>query len=65
MTEVQSIVCKKFLSFFFSWYSYIIEVELAYSVSDAQLYIYTYIIFQIIFHYRLLQDIDYGSLCYT
>ena len=24
-----------------------------------QLCIYTYIIFQIIFHYRLLQDIDY------
>ena len=30
-----------------------------------QLYIHTYIIFQIIFHYRLLQDIDYSSLCYT
>ena len=31
-----------------------------------QLYIYTYIIFEIIFHHRLLlQDIDYSSLCYT
>ena len=30
-----------------------------------QLYIYTYIIFKITFHYRLLQDIDYSSLCYT
>ena len=30
-----------------------------------QLYIYTYIITEIIFLYRLLQDIDYGSLCYT
>ena len=29
-----------------------------------QLYMYTYIIFHVIFHYRLLQDIDYGSLCY-
>ena len=29
-----------------------------------QLYIYTYIIFEIIFHYRLLQNIDYSSLCY-
>ena len=29
-----------------------------------QLYIYTYIIFEIIFHYRLLQDIDYSSLYY-
>ena len=30
-----------------------------------QLYIYIYIIFQILFHYRLLQDIKYSSLCYT
>ena len=30
-----------------------------------QLYKYTYIIFQIIFHYRLLQDIDYSSLHYS
>ena len=29
-----------------------------------QLYIYPYIIFEIIFHYRLLQDKDYSSLCY-
>ena len=28
-----------------------------------QLYIYMHIIFEIIFHYRLLQDIDYSSLC--
>jgi len=27
-----------------------------------QLYIYTYIIFDIIWHYRLLQDNDYSSL---
>ena len=30
-----------------------------------QLYVYTYIIFKINFHYRLLQDIDYTSVCYT
>ena len=30
-----------------------------------QLYKYIYVIFEIIFHHRLLQDIDYGSLCYT
>ena len=30
-----------------------------------QLYMYTCIIFQIILHYRLLQDIDYSSLCFT
>ena len=28
-------------------------------------YIYIYILFQILFHYSLLQDIDYSSLCYT
>ena len=30
-----------------------------------QLYMYIYIIFGIIFHYRLLQNIDYSSLYYT
>ena len=28
-----------------------------------QLYIYTYIIFEIIFLYKLLKDINYSSLC--
>ena len=27
--------------------------------------VYTYVIFEIIFNYRLLEDIDYSSLCYT
>ena len=30
-----------------------------------QLYIYVYILFQILFHYTVLQDIEYSSLCYT
>ena len=30
-----------------------------------QLYIYIYIFFQILFHYRFLQDTEYSSLCYT
>ena len=36
-----------------------------------QLYVHThththiYILFQILFHYRLLQDIEYHSLCFT
>ena len=30
-----------------------------------QLHRYTYIIFEVIFYHRLLQDIDYSSLCYT
>ena len=29
------------------------------------MYIYVYIGFQILFHYKLLQDTEYGSLCYT
>ena len=27
--------------------------------------VYTYILFQILFTYRLLQNIEYSSLCYT
>ena len=27
--------------------------------------IYIYLLFQILFHYWLLQDIEYSSLCYT
>ena len=30
-----------------------------------QLHKYTYIVFEIIFHHKILQDIDYSSLCYT
>ena len=30
-----------------------------------QLYIYVYILFRTLFHYRLLQDIEYSSLCYA
>ena len=30
-----------------------------------QLYIYMYILLQILFHYWLLQDIEYSSLSYT
>ena len=39
-------------------------------VSDAQqsdsvtrIYVYIYIFFSILFHYSLLQDIEYSSLC--
>ena len=41
------------------WFSYT-------TYMDIYIYIitYMYIIFQIIFHYRLLQDIDSSSLCY-
>ena len=47
------------------------EVQLIYNVvlvsgvqqSDSD--IHMYILFQILFHYRLLQGIEYSSLCYT
>ena len=39
------------------------KVEL-FCVCVIQLYIYTYVIFEIIFRYKLLQDIDYSSLFY-
>ena len=29
------------------------------------MYVYIYILFLVLFHYRLLQDIEYSSLCYT
>ena len=35
------------------------------SDSVTYIYIHTYILFQILFPYRLLQDIEYSSLCYT
>ena len=39
------------------------------SLVYSKVFIYTYayisILFQILFHYRLLQDIEYSSLCYT
>ena len=47
--------------FFFS-YGNIIDLQCHISFKT-QLYIY--ILFQIIFHYRLLHDTDYSSLCYT
>ena len=49
---------------------FFIEVELIYnvvlvsSVQQSDSVIHIYILFQILFHYRLLQDIEYSSLCY-
>ena len=34
-------------------------------VFSGDIYIYIYILFQTLFHYRLLQDIEYSSPCYT
>ena len=34
-------------------------------VIQLYIYVYVYILFQILFHYKLLQDIEYSSLCCT
>ena len=34
-------------------------------VIQLNIYLNIYILFQILFHYRLLQDIEYSSLSYT
>ena len=34
-------------------------------VIQLYIYIYTYVTFQILFHYRLLQEIESSFLCYT
>ena len=53
---------------------FLIEVYLIYNVSGVQqsdlatyihIYICIYTLFQILFHYRLLEDIEHSSLCYT
>ena len=52
---------------------FLIEVELIYNVmlvssvkrSDSVIHTYIYILFQILFPYRLLQNIECSSLCYT
>ena len=63
--------------FFTIVFTYLVEIQLIYNVSNVQqsdseyiyiytyvcVYIYIYILFQILFHYRLLQATEYSSLC--
>ena len=42
-----------------------LPVVLASGVEQSDLVIYVYILFQVLFHYRLLQTTDYSSLCCT
>ena len=51
-------------SFFFLIFNWSI-VDLQCFRCTAKWFIYIYILFQILFHCRLLQDIEYSSLCYT
>ena len=41
------------------------DIALVSGVQQSDSVMYTHILFQIIFHYRLLQDIEYISLCHT
>ena len=60
---------------FFLKDNFFIEVQLIYNIllvsggqqseSVLYIYIYIYILFQILFHYKLLHDIEYSSLCNT
>ena len=58
-----------FLHFIF----FFIEIQLIYNVvlvssvqqRDSVIHIYIYTFFYILFHYKLLQDIQYSFLCYT
>ena len=43
----------------------IFNVVLVYGVQQNDIHTYVYIIFNNLFHSGLLQDIEYGSLCYT
>jgi len=44
---------------------YVIDSVLGVPQSDSVINKYVSILFQILCHYRLLQDIEYSSLCYT
>ena len=62
-------LCKSVFLFCFSFpifnWSLIYKVVLVSNVKwFSYTYIHIYILFQIIFYYRLLQDIEYSSLCY-
>ena len=64
---------KSFQSHFFTKIFFFIEVYLIYNVvlvsgvqqSDSVIHTYLSLLFQILFPYRLLQDIEHNSLCYT
>ena len=53
------------LSFLFLFEVYLIYIVLASGVQQSDSFILIHILFQILFHYRLLHDIEYVSLCYT
>ena len=65
--------CFCFFFFFFSYFCWsIVDLQYCFSFSCTAkwfsytyIYVHIYILFSIFFHYSLLEDIDYSSLCYT
>ena len=59
--------------FIFSLQYFLVEVQLVYNVglvsrvqqSGSVIHVRIAILFQVLFHYRLLEDTEYSSLCYT
>ena len=49
----------------FIWVELIYKVALASGIYESDSDIHISILFQILFPYRLLQNIEYSSLCYT
>ena len=46
-----------------SWFTMLRWFQVYRKVIQLYIYVYIYILFQIIFFYRLLQNIEYSSLC--
>ena len=46
-------------------YNVVLVSSVQQSVSVIHIYVYKYVLFQILFHFRLLQDNEYSSLCYA
>ena len=61
---IQIIIFYSFFWFFLNWSTVDLQCCVNYCYT-AKWFSYTYIFFQILFHYRLLQDIGYSSLCYA
>ena len=56
---------KLFFNYFLNWSVVNLQCYVSFRCTAKWFsYTYTYILFQILFHYRLLQDIEYRSLCY-
>ena len=46
-------------------YTKVIKLYIIHIYIYTHTYAHIYVLFQILFHYTLLQDVEYSSLCYT